>query len=149
MNNRSWSSTEEKEYQAMLRRAEQEAQAAWHQGEEYRTRKAKDAALMKVLTPTPSISTNEDTTLSEPQQEISVAPSAPSSKCYSKPISEPQQVSTSPKENPQAQKSHSRRSGFFDRSLGTDGLLLVAVLFFLWREQADKEILLALLYILL
>ena len=149
MDNQSWSSTEGEEYQAMLHRAEQEAQTAWRQGEEYRTRKAKDAALMKVLAPTPSTQTNEDITSSESQQEISIDSSASSPKYHPNPISARQQVSTPPKRNPQIQKSQARRVGLFDRNLGSDSLLLVAVLFFLWRERADKEILLALLYILL
>lgn len=148
MNEHPWSSAEgEASYQAMLHRAEQEAQATWRQGEEYRNRKAKDEALRRALAPLPPSPTDQTSPCVEPPLEMPAPPPAPSG--HASPILSQQPASAPPPKHCRAPKTQPSESGLLERNSGTDALLLIAILFFLWRERADKEILLALVYILL
>lgn len=141
MDNCRQSTSEERDYQEMRYRAEQEAKAAWLQSEEYRARQAKDAALIRALTHSPSTPVKKNVESYVSQDELynkSFRPITPSSK-----------IPFPPKEHSREHPFHSHSPSSSERSFGSDGLLLVTILFFLWREKAEKEILFALLYILL
>lgn len=159
-----WNLEDSLGYQEMTQRAAREAWELYQQGEEYRARRREDAALIQALgkgpeeTPgEPPAPEEEDIPLFREREEDSPCPSPgpPAQEAGGNPWQEvwrqeppPRPRNTVPPAARQMPPAGNSRRGLLG-GLDQETLILLALLFILWREGAEKEILLALLYILL